>query len=378
MLIAPLAITIDSASDPDRLWLLVLLAGGIAGGLLLLGRGLRAVGTGDRVSGIAPSRIASIAAGEVLVTGTAEPIELTLVSPLQSAPCLYYRSRVASSGDSETDLFRDERAVGFRVRDDSGAVRVFPRGARFDVPDRFDAKSGTWDGDPPGLLPRTGPAFGPGPDRDSQIAALLTVRDPAADPRDGLAAGAPGMGIGGGSWLLGGGHAGSRRFTEARIDPGDAVTVIGRVLSFADLADPAAANLLEGSMVGADDPEVAADLAAARATGGLADTPAAAWGNAGIEGFGIGRPTRAPDLDPRATPPPSPDPAVATRARDAFDIAPDALVVADAPDSHLFVSLGAPAAVSARAQGSLLVGLLGAVVAIAAAMALAILVAGPS
>jgi hypothetical protein len=131
-------------------------------------------------------------------------------------------------------------------------------------------------------------------------------------------------------------------------------------------------------LVGADDPEVAADLAAARATGSLAATPAAAWGNAAIEGFGIGHPTRAPELDPRATPPPPPDATIAARANDAFEIPPDVLVLADAPDAHLLVSLGTPGAVTARHQARLLVGLLGAVVAIASAMALAILVTARS
>src|SRR5262249_15898679 len=146
-------------ADSGQFWLLLVLAGGIAGGLFLLARGLREMRTGDRVGGIAPSRIESIAVGEVLVTGTAETIELTLVSPLQSAPCLYYRARIVSSGDSDSEIFGEERAVGFRVRDATGAVRIFPRGARFDVPDRFDEKTGTWGGDPPGLLPRTGSVF---------------------------------------------------------------------------------------------------------------------------------------------------------------------------------------------------------------------------
>ena len=117
------------------------------------------------------------------MSGTAEPIELTLVSPLQSATCIYYRARVTDTGDNDGgEVFNEERAVGFRVRDDSGDVRVFPAAARFDVPDRFDEESGRWDGDPPGLQPRTGSAFGPGTDREAQIAALLTVRDPGRDP----------------------------------------------------------------------------------------------------------------------------------------------------------------------------------------------------
>ena len=42
---------------------------------------------------------------------------------------------------------------------------------------------------------------------------------------------------------------------------------------------------------------LAAELAAAGAAGTLL-TPEEAWGNAAIEGFGIGRPVRAPELDP--------------------------------------------------------------------------------
>ena len=175
----------------------------------------------------------------------------------------------------------------------TGPVRsgCSPAGARFDVPDRFDEHSGRWDGDPPGLEPRMGSAFGPGLDRESQIAALLTVRDPSAIRGRRPSAG--------GNVLFGEGLerlaiAGSNRhYTEARIEAGDVVTVVGRVLPFSELSDPTTANLLDVSMVSATDPEVAADLAAARAAGQLAATPDEAWGNAAIEGFGIGRPVRS-------------------------------------------------------------------------------------
>ena len=353
---------------------LLVLVGGIGGGLILLARGLADYRAGSRIGGISTSRIGSIAVGEVLVSGTAEPIELTLVSPLQSAPCLYYRSRVTDTGESEGEVFREERAVGFRVRDATGAVRVFPAGARFDVPDRYDESSGRWDGDPVGLQPRMGSAFGPGPDRESQVAALLTVRDPSLDPWSRP------LPVGG-SAVFGGAErlavAGSHRhFTEARIEAGDIVTVVGQVLPFSELSDPTAANLLEGSMVAATDPEVAADLAAARASGQLAATPADAWGNAAIEGFGIGHPVRPPVLDPEATRPPPADPALATRARDDFEIAPEALVLASVDGEPLFVSVGAPAAIAARHRGPILLGLVGAIIAIASAMTLAILLGG--
>jgi hypothetical protein len=372
----PLA-TLISADDGSSVWVLFALGGGIVAGLFLLARGFADYRAASRIGGISTSRISSIAVGEVLVSGAAEPIELTLVSPLQSAPCLYYRARVTDTGrDSDSEVFREERAVGFRVRDATGAVRVFPAGARFDVPDRYDEHSGRWDDDPPGLEPRVGSAFGPGPDRESQIAALLTVRDPSTDPWSRPAPS-------GGNVLFGGAErlaiAGSNRhYTEARIEAGDVVTVVGRVLPFSEVSDPTMANLLDVSMVSATDPEVAADLAAARASGQLAATPAAAWGNAAIEGFGIGRPVRSPLLDAEATPPPPPDPSLEARAREAFEIAPEALVLAAGDDAPLFVSLGAPAAITARHRSPMLVGLFGAIVAIASAMTLAVLLSGAS
>ncbi len=364
------AAIVPGAADPR---LLALLVGGVIAGLVLLGRGFSGYRAAGRIGGTAPSRISSIALGEVLVTGTAEPIELTLVSPLQSAPCVYYRARVAQTGDTEHDVFREERAVGFRVRDESGTVRVFPGHARFDVPERFDERAGQWGGDPAGLLPRTGSAFGPGQDRDAQIAALLTVRDPRVSGGDGTPWANSG-GLSAGLSLAGTG--GGRRYMEARIEPGDVVTVLGTVVPFSDVADPTAANILDGSAVTADDPEIAADLAAARGAGVLVGTASEAWGNAAIEGFGIGRPVRAPELDPGATAPPPPDPALAQRARDAFEIAPDALVLAAAEDAPLLISFGAPTAIEAREQGRFLIGLLGAVVSIASAMTLAVVLGG--
>jgi hypothetical protein len=361
---------------PPEPTLAVLAGAGIVAGLVLLARGFDGYRAARRIGGTSTSRISALAVGEVVVSGAAEAVELTLVSPLQSAACLYYRATVRESGDGNgRDLFAEERAVGFRVRDASGTVRVFPRGARFDVPDRFDESSGTWDGDPPGLMPRTGSAFGTAPDRQSRIAALLTVRDPGADPWARHAAPGGAMVLGSNLGLLG--AATSRRhYQEARIEPGDIVTVMGQVLPFGELDDPAAANQVDGSSELAADPEIAADLAAARAAGILADTPAEAWGNAAIEGFGIGQPVRAPILDPSANRPEPPDPFVASRVAATFDIAPRDLVIAASDEVQLVVSIGAPVETVARHQRQFLIGLLGAILAIGSAMALALVLDG--
>ena len=339
---------------------------GVVLGLVLLVRGFAGYRAAGRISGTSVSRIASLAVGEVLVSGAAEPIELTLVSPLQSVPCVYYRARIDDAGDGEgRALYREDRAVGFRVRDSSGAVRVFPSGARFDVPDRYDEAPGVWGGGAVGFQPRTGSVFAPGPaDRDAQVAALLSVQP--SRPSNLLDPGGVALAA-----------TGDRcHFREARIEPGDTVTVLGRVLPVSDLDDPVAANLLDGAELTGADPEIAADLAEARAAGLLAATPEEAWGNAAIEGFGIGRPVRAPELDPAANRPPPADPALAARARAAFDIAPDVLVLAASDEMPLLVSLGAPTQVAARGDWQFLVGLAGAVLAIGSAMAAALLVQG--
>jgi hypothetical protein len=352
---------------PNAMTIAGLAAAGVVVGLAFLLRGFAGYRAAGRITGTSASRIASMAVGEVLVTGTAEPIELTLVSPLQSAPSVYYRSRITATDDDGDgrDVFREERAVGFRIRDSSGAVRIFPSGARFDVPDRYDESAGAWGGGPIGLSLRTGSAFAPAAeDREAQIAALLTVRSPAETSlldRAGLPL--PGTGR-------------RNHYREARIEPGDAVTVMGRALPFADLDDPADANLLDGSGLEAADPEIAADLADARAAGLLAATPEEAWGNAAIPGFGIGRPVRPPELDPEADPPPPPDPTLAARAAAAFDIAPDALILATSEDVPLVISLGAPTQVAARQQWQFVLGLGGGALAIASAMALAVVLQG--
>ena len=359
--------------------LAALLIAGIVGGLWLLVRGMQGYRTATRIGDTGTSRIASLAAGEVRVSGVIESAEVLLVSRLQSEPCVYYRSTIevsdgegdgAAAGESLDDLF-EERAIGFRVTDDSGEVRVFPRGARWDAPVRFDDETGMFGDTPAGLSMRTGSAIGPAEvDREAAIAALLTVR-PAGD----------GLDVDGADWPMSTGLPGPatrrrRRFRERRLAPGDVVTIVGRAIPFSDVADPAEADAAEGSAIAVDDPEVAADIAEARAAGRLADDPEAAWGNAAIPGFGIGRPVRAPDLDPDADALPLGTAEDAARVERRFTIAPNTLVFASAPDVPLLIAHGVPGSAVDRHQATFVCGLLGALLAIGSAMALALMVSG--
>jgi hypothetical protein len=344
------------------------LVAGVVAGLWLLVRGMQGYRTAARIGDTGTSRIATLAAGEVRVSGQIESAEVMLVSPLQSAPCVYFRSAIESDDNDPVDADEvvEERAVGFRVVDESGDVRVFPRGARWDAPVLFDDRTGSFGEEPAGLSMRSGSAVAPAEiDREAAIAALLTVRPVSGTDFDDVAGGA----------LLGGFSGGTRRrrrYREARLAPGDAVTVIGRAMPFSDLADPAEADEASGSGVAADDPEVAADLAEARAAGLLADDPEGAWGNAAIPGFGIGRPVRPPELDPEADVLPMGSAADAARIERRFSIAPQTLVLASAPDVPLLIAHGSPGVAAERHQDKFIVGLLGAVLAVGSAMALAL------
>ena len=351
-----------------------LLVAAVVAGLWLLARGMGGYRTAVRIGDTGTSRIASLAAGEVRVSGRIEPAEVLLVSPLQRAPCVYYRSTIESGDDEpgDSDDIVEERAVGFRVVDDSGDVRVFPRGARWDAPLCFDDRTGTFGDEPAGLSMRSGSAVAPAEvDREAAIAALLTVRP---------AAGAEGEALG--ASLLGEFTSGTgrrrRRYREARLAPGDAVTVLGRAIPFSDLADPTEADQASSSGVGADDPEVSADLAEARAAGLLADDPEEAWGNAAIPGFGIGRPVRPPELDAEAAALPLSSAEEATRIDRRFTIAPGTLILASAPDVPLLIAHGLPGAAADRHGDQFVLGLLGAVLAIGSAIALALVISGGS
>jgi len=59
-----------------------------------------------------------------------------------------------------------------------------------------------------------------------------------------------------------------------------------------------------------------------------------------------------------------------------FAIAPETLVLASAPDMPLLIAFGVPQVAVGRQQGRFIVGLLGAILAIASAMALALMITG--
>ncbi len=171
---------------------------------------------------------------------------------------------------------------------------------------------------------------------------------------------------------------------EARVAPGDVVTVIGWALPFGSLEDPAGADAsrVADAVIPPDDPVLLAELAEARAAGTLEESAEDAWGNAAIPGFGIGRPVRPPELDPGVPRPPV-DAAeqkerdeLAARAERRYEIPETELVLAAGDGMSLAVYDGAPGVAAGREQDRFILGLVGAAVAIVCAIALAYLVRG--
>lgn len=310
-----------------QLQLLGLALVGVVGGLLLFARGLGSWRAGARIGDLPGSPIGTAPAGEARLSGTIELDVATLTSPLQEHTCVYYRSTVdAGSGSERAAGLPVERAVSFWLHDPSGRIRVLPRGARWVVPALFETSddlSGTGQG---GLEP-----------------AELTV-------------------------------LGGVRQREATLEAGMTVTVVGSLLPYGAVADPASASSFDPED-GGPDLEVAADLAAAREAGRLATSPEAAWGNATIPGFGIGAPASAPTLDPGARPERLAPAGAAAQAAARFDIAPDTLVVAAAPEASLTIYAGAPAQVVAQERWTFGLGLVGGFLAAVAAL-VALLVLG--
>ena len=332
---------------------------GVVAGLYLLGRGLGGYRSLIRVSDTSTSTISSLAAGEVRITGAIEPAELTLVSLLQSVPCVYYRSTIGDAGERGgiDPAVTEERAIGFRIRDATGEMRVFPRGARFDAPVRFEGETSLTGDEPAGLVIRLEGSTQPTEtDRATAMAALLTVRDPggldatARSPRWAQAAVVPGVAAGAG------GPRDDRRSGTPLLRPRRSRRGGPRIRAGRARGRPGGRRRHRR----------------ARATGSLADDPMAAWGNAAIAGFGIGRPVTRPAIDPAASPLPLAEPSEAARIERTFEIAPETLVLAASDEVPLLIAHGVPGAVVERGQDRFLLGLLGAILAIASAMIFAV------
>jgi hypothetical protein len=356
-------------------WMLFV-AAGLVGGIVLFARGLVAYRRDRLISSVATSTLDSLAAGEVRVTGVVQPIEQTLISPLQSKPCVWYRARVETTGDNSRVLLDEEKSQEFRLRGETGEIRVVPRGARWEIGAAFDERTSIAGAEPAGLNRRTGSAYKSWLERDPETMseveretaaqALLTVQRPArwleSDDWD----------QGGGSFF-GAQTSDGRRYREARLEPGQTITILGQAWPWGEVREV----VLAWSPGTNTDRDIAGDIAYAREMGTLAASPEEAWGNAAIPGFGIGLPTTEPELDPEARKPDVPDdPAIHEDALAKYDIPDEELVLSRGLQGGMAVYPGTPDEATQHHDPTFLLGIVGAVMAAICAFALGAMATG--
>ena len=266
--------------DPlTRAWLSALAGAGVVGGLSCWSA---ACTTTARRSGSPTRRPRRSARSRPARSGSAasiEPAEMTLISRApERAVRLLPRRPSATAGDPwpPDRGYTEERSIGFRVRDATGSIRVFPRGARFDAPVRFEADRDV--GRRAGRARH--PTRGPTPDRRGRPRG---GRRRAADRRGTPSESAP--------------LAGRRRRDGRRSLPRDAARAGRRGHD-----RRAGAPLLRSARSGrgrrrATAPDRRSTTPRSRPTSPrprrgrhARRRPAEAWGNAAIPGFGIGRP----------------------------------------------------------------------------------------
>ncbi len=362
-------------ADAVSPWLLFV-AAGLIGGIVLFVRGLQAYRQDRLISSVATSSLDGIAAGEVRVSGIVEPIEQTLISPLQSKPCVWYRARVETTGDNSRVLLDEEKSQEFRLRNETGAIRVVPRGARWEIGTVFDERTSLTGAEPIGLDRRRGAAYAPLEERDIEqmtelerqtaAQALLTVQRPTADAfDDDWSAGSDRFGVGFG-------ERSGRRYREARLEPGQTVTILGQAWPWSEVRE-VLLTWNPGTNVEAD---IAADLAYARQMGLLAASPEEAWGNAAIPGFGIGAPTARPLLDERVQQPDLPDADTHREALEKYRIPDEELVLSRGLRGGMAIYPGTPSEATQHHDFAFVVGLMGAFMAVLCALAMGALVTG--
>ena len=238
-------------------------------GLYAFARGILAYRTAAAVSGIATSSTTSLAAGEVRITGVAEPWPTTPSRPsrahLRPLPLANrapprkrhrHRHRRRALGELPTARPRGH-GDGLPARCEVGATP------------RFAETSGAFDDPPPGLKrePRPRHDRDRGRPRGAQIPALLTVRQPVSSDPAGLGTAttrASGQAAWSGSGRRGSASAGAPveqlEIREERVEPGDTITVVASAVPYGEMEQMAADGSGEAASP-LEDPEIAADLA---------------------------------------------------------------------------------------------------------------------
>ena len=302
---------------PPQVFFLTSLA--LVVGLMAFVRGLLEYRRGVRVSSIRTSVVAGLAAGEVRLTGTIEPLVAALVSPLQGKPAVWYQASIVEDGRDSRTVMHEERAVEFGLRDETGVVRVVPRGASWVVPAAFSESTRRGADEPAGLQRRV----------DTAADATSVAVDPSSASSAGTAidsTSALGETSGSLASKLRAMLDGKREYQEARLEPGQMVTVVGFAMPPGELS-------VEGGVV------------------------AAADAVEGVERVYSADTVDAAAVDDGAAP-------------------PEQLVISSGPQGGLVVYAGDPSQARGRHDQNFMLGLGGAIMAGSAAVVLIVLVNG--
>jgi hypothetical protein len=198
--------------------------------------------------------------------------------------------------------------------------------------------------------------------------ALLTVQRPVE------ATAGEGWSAPDGNWSMGVGIAPSRgrRYREARLEPGETVTIIGQALPWGDIKDALHAWDPSTNVEMA----IAEDVARARDLGTLAASPEEAWGNAAIPGFGIGAPTAEPELDERARQIEAQGEDAHKEALAKYDIPEEELVLSRGHTGDMAVYMGGPKEAVMHHDFAFALGVMGALMAVLCALGLGAILNG--
>ena len=115
---------------------------GLGTGVYLFWKGFQNLRLQRLPSGIATSKVRSLAMGTVELSGTAATID-SLNDPIYGEPCVFYSILVSENTGNDWETIHEETSEThpFFLADDTGRVPVFPVGAELYLRDKVDTTS---------------------------------------------------------------------------------------------------------------------------------------------------------------------------------------------------------------------------------------------
>jgi hypothetical protein len=130
----PTVASLADATSTTSIGQVMLCALAIAVGGCLVAYAIAALWEGERVGGLRPTSVASVAEGRVVLSGVAEPAWAFATSPFGKKACVWYDAKsTTGAGRLKVFMFRERNAVPFVLNDGTGRILVLARRARWDA-----------------------------------------------------------------------------------------------------------------------------------------------------------------------------------------------------------------------------------------------------